>query len=234
VDVLEVMAEFGSTARMGPLQCNASLTDIAAILGPPWDIGRAARAVAGHGRLGGHIRKNPPVTDELFWNLITAAAPTTDDGRVLVARLVTLPDADLRDFEVILNRLLRDAYRWDLWGAAYLINGGCSDDGFEYFRCWLIAQGRATYAEALRDPDTLADHPAVREDEDCDCELLLYAAGEAYENRTGNDRDRFYDSLDPQARRLCALLVDEAWRHEDNAEITRRFPRLAALLLDDE
>jgi hypothetical protein len=43
VNVLEVMAEFGSTARMGPLQCNASLTDIAAILGPPWDIGRVSK-----------------------------------------------------------------------------------------------------------------------------------------------------------------------------------------------
>jgi hypothetical protein len=30
----------------------------------------------------------------------------------------------------------------DQWGAAYLANGGCSDDGFDYFRGWLIGQGR--------------------------------------------------------------------------------------------
>jgi hypothetical protein len=26
---------------------------------------------------------------------------------------------------------LSRAYRWDLWGAAYLMEGGCSDDGFD-------------------------------------------------------------------------------------------------------
>ena len=39
-----------------------------------------------------------------------------------------------------------DSYRWDLWGAAYLANGGCSDDGFDYFRGWLIGQGRKVSA----------------------------------------------------------------------------------------
>ena len=32
-------------------------------------------------------------------------------------------------------------YRWDMWAAAYLIGGGCSDDGFIDFRAGLIAQG---------------------------------------------------------------------------------------------
>jgi hypothetical protein len=36
------------------------------------------------------------------------------------------------------------------------MNGGCSDDGFEYFRAWLLAQGRDTFEKALEDPDTLA------------------------------------------------------------------------------
>ncbi|WP_344980635.1 hypothetical protein [Streptosporangium fragile] len=39
---LDVMTEFGSTGRIGPLRCGASLTDIAAVLGPPWDIGRVS------------------------------------------------------------------------------------------------------------------------------------------------------------------------------------------------
>jgi len=29
--------------------------------------------------------------------------------------------------------LMADSYREYLWGASYLINGGASDDGFEYF-----------------------------------------------------------------------------------------------------
>jgi hypothetical protein len=54
---------------------------------------------------------------------------------------------------------MAESYRWDLWGAAYLINGGCSDDGFDYFRGWLLSQGRAIWQATLADPDSLADHP---------------------------------------------------------------------------
>jgi hypothetical protein len=36
-----------------------------------------------------------------------------------------------------------------MWVAAYLMNGGCSDDGFDYFRGWLIAQGRTTLEQVV-------------------------------------------------------------------------------------
>ncbi|MFC9245678.1 DUF4240 domain-containing protein [Streptomyces sp. NPDC057136] len=49
-----------------------------------------------------------------------------------------------------------------LWAAAYVINGGCSDDGFDYFRGWLIAQGREVFERTAADPDALAEVPIVR------------------------------------------------------------------------
>ena len=52
------------------------------------------------------------------------------------------PPDELIEFHRLFNRAMDDAYIWDLWGAAYLINGGCSDDGFAYFRSWLISRGR--------------------------------------------------------------------------------------------
>ncbi len=73
---------------------------------------------------------------------------------------------------------MRTSYRWDLWGAAFVINGGCSDDGFDYFRGWLMLQGRDVWEAALRDPESLAD---VSFDGDAGCEDVLYAAGKAYE-----------------------------------------------------
>ena len=42
-------------------------------------------------------------------------------------------------FEAAFRRYLNEAYTWDLWGAADVIHGGCSDDGFEYFRRWLVS-----------------------------------------------------------------------------------------------
>ncbi|MEU1371953.1 hypothetical protein ABZ454_38580 [Streptomyces sp. NPDC005803] len=40
---MRILAEFGSTAAVGPLRCGATLNDIAATLGPPWDIGRVSK-----------------------------------------------------------------------------------------------------------------------------------------------------------------------------------------------
>ncbi|WP_189776253.1 hypothetical protein OG288_14360 [Streptomyces tauricus] len=40
---LAALATFGSTGAVGPLRCHASLTDVAAKLGPPWGIGRVSK-----------------------------------------------------------------------------------------------------------------------------------------------------------------------------------------------
>ena len=37
-----------------------------------------------------------------------------------------------------------------------MINGGSSDDGFHYFRAWLISRGQAVYEAAVANPDSLA------------------------------------------------------------------------------
>jgi hypothetical protein len=43
VIVLRALAQFGSTAAIGPLRCGARLNDIAATLGPAWDMGRVSK-----------------------------------------------------------------------------------------------------------------------------------------------------------------------------------------------
>lgn len=48
------------------------------------------------------------------------------------------------------------AYDWGIWNVATLLDGGASDDGFYYFRCWMISEGKEVYEAALKDPDSLA------------------------------------------------------------------------------
>lgn len=55
------------------------------------------------------------------------------------------------------DRAFAAAYQWLLWAAAYIIEGGCSDDGFMDFRYGLISRGRSVFERALADPDSLAD-----------------------------------------------------------------------------
>ena len=126
-----------------------------------------------------------------FWEIVdstreAAEGDPEDHADLLTERLIQLdPDAVLdfaRHFESRYNR----AYRWDLWGAAWVLLDGVSDDAFDFFRCWLIGQGREVFEGALHDPDSLADLlDDFDEDLDGDGEELGYAADEAYEQLTG-------------------------------------------------
>ncbi|APU41270.1 DUF4240 domain-containing protein [Streptomyces sp. TN58] len=180
-----------------------------------------------------------------FWQLIetaradTAAETAADTGAGAdategeVARrsgqlLAARPQAEIAAAQQVLWDLLAESYRSPLWAAAYLINGGCSDDGFDYFRGWLLTQGRAVFEAALADPDSLADHPAVREaaarGRDLWDESALSIAWTAYESATGRElpSDSFTISYPP---------LDPAWDFDfdDTAELAGRLPRLSAL-----
>jgi hypothetical protein len=122
-----------------------------------------------------------------------------------------------RHFEARCNR----AYTWDLWGAAWVLLDGASDDAFDFFRCWLIGQGREVFEGALHDPDSLAELLDDFDEElDGDAEELGYAADDAYERLTG---ERTPDlGLPPQASEPVGTPIDL----ENDRVLASRFPRL--------
>lgn len=167
---------------------------------------------------------------ETFWRIVEAAGKASEGDCRQQARLVSdalgeLDPQEVLAFERILDDLMDEAYCWDLWGAADLINRGCSDDGFADFRGWLIAQGQDVYRHALQDPDSLADHPAVSGLGEFDtlwCQELLAAPFEAYEKLTGD--------LPPEDERPPAVLKGERWDFDDETITRQRYPRLWALI----
>jgi Protein of unknown function (DUF4240) len=170
------------------------------------------------------------VEAETFWRIVEAANNASHGDCRRQARLVTdalgeLDPEEILAFERILDDLVDEAYRWDLWGAADLINRGASDDGFQDFRGWLIAQGRDVYQNALGDPDSLADHSAVASLGEFDtlwCQDLLAAPLTAYEKLTGGDP--------PEDQRPPAVLQGAKWDFDDETIMRRRYPRLWALI----
>jgi len=79
-----------------------------------------------------------------FWFLVEQAkaqAGVDLDQRpqALEKRLLALPLESIQAFQRRYEQLLLKANTWKLWAAAYVMNGGCSDDGFRYFRDWLPA-----------------------------------------------------------------------------------------------
>jgi hypothetical protein len=168
------------------------------------------------------------VDTERFWSIIEAGGREgqQDPERQLEAvrrALGELPPDELIEFHRLFNRAMDDAYTWDLWGAAYLINGGCSDDGFAYFRSWLISRGRAAYEAAVRDPASLAGLVDPGRD-DYEFEDLWGVALTIYEERTGEEPPAAEGGgpAEPAGQR---------WDFDDDEAVSRRLPKLAALYL---
>jgi hypothetical protein len=154
-----------------------------------------------------------------FWQLIedsreNAGGDSNEQADELTDLLSDLPPDEIVAFDRLLQDLLAAAYRRDLWAAASIINGGCSDDGFEYFRAWLVAQGARVYHEALADPETLAERA---EPDATNAESLLYAAGDAYRVETGRDL--------PARASHPSEPAGERWSEDD---LEHRFPKLWA------
>ena len=154
-----------------------------------------------------------------LWPIIDASDAKRDglaSVRAFRERLTKLSADDVwrinREFEEQLAR----SYTWELWGAAYVIKGGCSDDCFEYFRGWLIMQGKSVFEAALANPESLADYayagpPAELED-------ALYVTRDVYQAITGKEPEGTlpYPKLGPK------------WDFDDSSEMKRRYPKLCA------
>jgi len=153
-----------------------------------------------------------------FWKLIEDAKQLSGGNPELqVAELTdalsALEVSDIIAFDARFDQLMAVSYTRELWAAAYIINGGCSNDCFDYFRGWLIAQGEAIFHNALHDPETLVE---VVEPEEAELEEILYVADEAYERKTGQEL--------PQGERVIWQLNGELWDEETKYAM---YPKLA-------
>jgi len=166
------------------------------------------------------------MTNEEFWDIIAsskAASHGTFDGHVqsLTSYLSGLAPDEVADFQRIFAECMDRAYSWDLWGAAEIIGGFCSDDGFIDFRSWLISMGREVYEQALADPDSLADiAPGPNAAKGPFFEEFAYVAGSVHEEMTGEDIP-----FSPWG--LLSEPTGEPWTQDIN-ELSRRLPRLWA------
>ncbi|MFI4860069.1 MAG: DUF4240 domain-containing protein [Phycisphaerales bacterium JB063] len=163
-----------------------------------------------------------------FWKMIEDAKSECDgdpyeQAELLQSALADGSPEDILAFDRHFSELHAASYGWPLWGAAYLINGGCSDDSFDYFRAWLIGQGQAVFEKALADPDSLAELEDLEEDA-TDGEDILAAAYDAYQSATGEDL--------PITKRAYPELGED-WDFDDDDEMKSRYPKLFAKFCAD-
>ncbi|MER7913291.1 DUF4240 domain-containing protein [Streptomyces sp. NPDC096068] len=180
-----------------------------------------------------------------FWQIIeTARSSAATSGKpldeVLVGLLADRPLQEILEYAARFDEVHDGLYRWDVWAAAYLMGGGCSDDSFIDFRAGVIALGRAWYERTAAEPDSLAEHPVVVEtisahrNEALFYEDMNYAANNAFKRLTG-DSNAFYQAwaeykpADEHAYGEADM--GEDFDFDDAEEMHRRLPHLARLCL---
>lgn len=128
-----------------------------------------------------------------FWELVQSAHEQSGGDmdqkcELIRAAVAGLSKGDAVAFSRIFDAMMIKAYAWPLWGAAYVINGGCSDDSFIDFRASLISRGRKKFDSAMDDPDSLATEEF--DEESWFYEGYQYAVFDGVESAAGSVPDR--------------------------------------------
>jgi Protein of unknown function (DUF4240) len=104
-----------------------------------------------------------------------------------------------------------------------VVHGGASDDGFEYFRRWLISKGQRVFEKVSANPDSLADILAPKITGVLEFEEFAYVARNVWSEKTGrrsgempNAAEMIYLSVEPSGTRF----------EEDAAYLAKRYPKL--------
>ncbi|HVG50474.1 MAG TPA: DUF4240 domain-containing protein [Xanthobacteraceae bacterium] len=153
-----------------------------------------------------------------FWSIVErvhAASGGNMDRKceLLKQELSKLSKSEAADFAAQFDDKMNRAYDWSVWGAAYVINGGCSDDSFQDFRASLISRGRSAYERAISAPDSLAGEQF--DEESWFYEGYQYAVTDGVE-ATAGERPRLDIPETP---------AGEEWEEDD---LGTRLPRLVA------
>ena len=99
-----------------------------------------------------------PMTQEVFWELIGKARGVSEDGddsevlEDLKLRLLGFSQVNVFKFHKILLDLCVPLHSSETWAVGHIVSGNLSDDGFHYFKPWIVLQGEEFYRAFLSSP----------------------------------------------------------------------------------
>ena len=170
--------------------------------------------------------------EEQFWAIVQTAVDEAGDDEdeyleVAKRELSKLSLKEMIGFRLRTDKLLYDSYTSEMWCAGYLMNGGCSDDGFEYFRLWVISRGRKVYEAAMANPDNLIDY--IGDDAEMDFfefELFWYVALEAFEEAVDSELYDYIDDENFKTREGNYPNFEFNWEEDEPESMQKLCPRL--------
>ena len=168
------------------------------------------------------------MSEEQFWSIIkltyqNANGDFDEQQNELIKELKKISLQDIISFDNRFRQLRGQAYDWQLWGAIYIIHGGCGDDSFTDFRDWVIAQGKDFYYRTTSNPETLVE--IETEKIEVEWEGMGYIASSLFEELTGKEI--------PSTFKENQEIKGNEWSEENNDELKIMFPKLWAKYADN-
>lgn len=169
------------------------------------------------------------LNEDLYWAIIDKSLKNTtnqdDQEQYLINEIGNLTPKQIIGFRLRTDKLLYDTYNSDMWCAGYIMNGGCSDDGFEYFRNWIISRGKTTYYNTKQNPDNLISE-VNSELEIYDFESFWYVALEAFNQKTGKDLYDYIDNENFKTNEGNYTQFEFSWQEENPESMKKICPKL--------
>lgn len=178
------------------------------------------------------VLEREEITEQRFWLIIdrareSSAGVAEEFAEALREELRQSGQQEIVAFDQLFVLKTQALYSWELWGVAYLLLGGCGDDGFTDVCTWVVAQGRDFYYSCLADATVLANgqlnDPAVV----LDAEGIRYVPDEVFMEMTGTSIEEQYRDQ-PSASVAGRAPAGVPWdAYTDELEV--RFPHIRAL-----
>lgn len=176
------------------------------------------------------------LAEDKYWNIINESQKV--DGaqdrqlQFLKQKISQLNPIEIIGFKLRTDYLLYQSYTSEMWCAAHIMNGGCSDDGFEYFRNWIISQGKSAYYIALNNPDDLIQFydPSL---EFYRFEELMYVALDVFLAKTNKNMYDYIDDAHFKTNEAHYPNLNFNWSEENKVQIKTLCPKLYDRFIGD-
>lgn len=167
--------------------------------------------------------------EDRFWEIIqivknNSANDYEQKYEELAKQLHTLTPDDIILFANRFRFFRGQANTWELRGAIHIIQGGCDDDSFTYFREWVIGQGKEFFFKTIREPETLAQLETGFIEETSEFEGSGDVPSTVFKEMTGQDMPcPFQEDQDTTGKE---------WTEEGD-DLKKRFPLIYARYPDN-
>lgn len=156
-----------------------------------------------------------------FWGIIDTVHQRSKGDMdkkcsLILKEISALSKDNAIEFMHFFDSMMDKAYSWELWGAAYVLNGGCGDDTFSDFRASLISRGEETFKKTITNPDSLAD-------EEFNEGLWFY---EGYQYAVSDGVEAVVGKVPNRSKPSPEDPSGTEWDEENEEELQRLYPKL--------